>query len=401
MSVLLKCLSAAERERIAERILKEPKPYGRKIGAHCPFHKENTPGGSFFYDPENDYGFCYGCQNGGDLINIYNEINGYESASKDGFKAFFEEFAPYALENLLKNKNWKKDKDSFFEEYEREKKWQASGLFSPEEIWEKKALEFVEEKNKELLADRELLKQVLMRWRIEPKTVEALKIGYVKNPKGEFKAQVAFGLPDEKNEKGKPKVLYFPQGLVLPVFRGGRLMRLKIRVENQQENFPRYLAVRGGNPNCYAVYGDENCHTWVITETERDAAYVWQELKDYGIGAMGVGSCKIPPDDEAMKLLYHCDLIINMLDNDDAGARASWKFEYDPAKFSWNQQFAHAVRLPVLKEYGKDIGEMALRFVPMYEYVKLVMPPFVRRKCDRIYSESHKEEIDFKMLARG
>lgn len=391
MSILLKCLSAAEREQIAERILKEPKPYGRKIGAHCPFHAEKTPGGSFYYDPEQDYGFCYGCQQGGDLINIFNEINGYEQGSKEGFKAFFEEFAPHALESLMQKRNWKKDKDSFLEEYEKEKKWQAQAALSPEEIWQKKAFEFCEEKNRELLEDKALLQEVFRRWRITPETVREWGLGYVKNPKGEFKAQVAFGLPDEKNDKGKPKVLYFPQGLVVPVVRNNILMRVKIRAENPGDNFPRYMAVKGGNPSCYAVFGEKDSPFWIVTETERDAIFLWQELKDYGFGAMGVGSCKIAPDEEAMRILYGCDVIVNMLDNDEAGARASWKLEYDPAKFSWNQTFAHTLRVPVLKEWGKDVGDMAARFVPVFEYLKTMLPPFAVRKAERIFCKKMEE----------
>lgn len=385
MSILLKCTSVSERVIIAEKILKEPKPYGSKIGAHCPFHSEKTPGGSFYYNPEQDYGFCYGCQTGGDLINIYCEIKGYEQGSKEGFKAFFEEFAPNALDSFLQKKNWKKDKESFFEEYEREKRWQAKAALSPEEIWQKKALEFVEDKNKELLGDRELLKMVFKRWRILPQTIERLKIGYVKNEKGEYKAQVAFGLPDEKNEKGKPKVLYFPQGLVVPIFRNGILMRLKIRAENPSENYPRYMALKGGNPSCYAVFGEKKSPFWVITETERDAMYLWQELKDYGFGAMGVGSCKIAPDEEAMKILSRCDLIVNMLDNDEAGSSASWRFQYEPGKFSWNQAFAHVIRIPVLKKWGKDVGDMASNYIEPFEFLKCGLPHFIIKQAEKIH----------------
>lgn len=385
MSILLKCTTISERQAIAEKILKEPKPYGCKIGAHCPFHEEKSPGGAFFYNPEQDYGFCYGCQAGGDLINIYCEIKGYEQGSKEGFKSFFEEFAPTALDSFLTKKNWKKDKDSFFEEYEKEKKWQARAALSPEEIWQKKALEFVLQKNKELMEDEDLMKMVFQRWRLVPEFIEAFRIGYVKNKKGEFKAQVSFGLPDEKNEKGKPKVLYFPQGLVIPVFRNNTLMRVKIRNENPQEGYPRYMALKGGNPNCYSVFGDKNCPFWIITETERDALYLYQELGIYGFGAMGVGSCKIAPDAEAMEILSKCDIIVNMLDNDEAGIKASWKFEYEPGKFNWNQNFAHVLRVPVLKEFGKDVGDMASKFVDPFEYLKQVLPQFIIKKAEKNY----------------
>ena len=43
---------------------------GRKLGIHCPWHKEETPG-ACWYDPELDRAVCYGCQHHGDLVDIY------------------------------------------------------------------------------------------------------------------------------------------------------------------------------------------------------------------------------------------------------------------------------------------------------------------------------------------
>ena len=66
---------------------------GRKLGIHCPWHKEETPG-ACWYDPELDRAVCYGCQHHGDLVDIYAVKMGLPEGSLEAIKGFFEKYAP-------------------------------------------------------------------------------------------------------------------------------------------------------------------------------------------------------------------------------------------------------------------------------------------------------------------
>ena len=67
------------------------KSTGDRLWASCPFHgPEKSP--SFKYDPAADKFFCFGCRVSGDLIDLYEKLNGISEG--DGFMAFRERYAP-------------------------------------------------------------------------------------------------------------------------------------------------------------------------------------------------------------------------------------------------------------------------------------------------------------------
>ena len=49
------------------------KPSGNKFLGLCPFHKEKTP--SFFVNRDEQLYYCFGCHEGGNIINFVEKIN--------------------------------------------------------------------------------------------------------------------------------------------------------------------------------------------------------------------------------------------------------------------------------------------------------------------------------------
>ena len=153
-------LSVSELERIAREMLNNPKGgvQGGKFSADCPFHSENTPGGSFFYKPEEDSCHCYSCGNGGDIIDIFCAVNGYGEGDPEGFKAFFELYCPDALKDDKRGEKPVRRVDL-------PKKWEPRSKEASPALWREKAREFVEKRNAELLRNADGL-ALLERWGI-------------------------------------------------------------------------------------------------------------------------------------------------------------------------------------------------------------------------------------------
>ena len=142
----------------------------------------------------------------------------------------------------------------------------------------------------------------------------------------------------------------------------------------------RYVALPGGE-ECYAIWGDPAWKIWVVVETERDAVLLWQELARYGIGAMGTGSAGKAPDPVSHTILSRADCIVNALDNDRAGAKASWKWIPDHG-FAWSV-YPHAVRWLVPSVIGKDVGDLPAAGIGVWEWIREGLPSYIRRDAER------------------
>jgi len=389
MGICREKLSCAERERIARALLAGcDSKNAMRIGAHCPFHTESTPGGAFYYSVEQDLAYCYSCQAHGDLIDVYAQVRGLPPDAPETFRAFFEEFAPSALgtrhaggprhkpgaAHAVDSAGDSQDPDA------PAASWEPTPVLEPSHVWAQHATKFVSECADALQKNDMALGLLQGLWGITPETAKNLRIGW--NDKDSFRAQKGWGLPDELNKNGRPRCIAMPAGYVFPVFGETKLLRVKIRVENPGQGKPRYMAVRGGSPNSYLVCANTATRVFVVVETERDAMYLWQELWQYGVGAMAAGTARLAPDARAHSYLSRAELVLNALDNDAAGARASWLFGYNPSRFSWNQTYAHCVRWPVPAGIGKDPGDMFGKLRP-WDWVAAAMPSTMVAWCEK------------------
>lgn len=383
-------LTASERESIARTLLSGCESHlknGSELWGHCPFHQEETPGGAFKYDVEKDVTHCFGCSTNEDLVGLYCHCKGLATDDAEGFRSFVNEYCGGAFSPKSKT-----------EKPAPPRVWEPKTREEATELWMKKASDFAADCNEVLLYDQEQLDR-LAAWGVTAKTVSELGIGW--NAKDQWRNYSGWGLPKLMNDKGKEKKIFLPKGFVFPVFdhEDFSLYRMQIRVEELSKFTPmRYREVVGGNPRL-CVFGDATTRIWVVVETIRDAMYAWQDLHHLRVGAMALGGATHRPDPIAHRLLMGADLIINALDNDQAGRFNSWHFEpWNPGKFAWMNQYAHAVRGLVPSRIGKDLGDLPKAGVELKAWFWAVLPEWVRaqfraEKVERIQTEQARKEV--------
>ncbi|UZP67731.1 hypothetical protein N1030_01810 [Desulfovibrio mangrovi] len=373
-------LDRATREQIVREVLVNPQPKGDKVGAHCPFHQEKTPGGAFFYDLEKDVGSCLSCGNHDDLLAIWNMHHGRQPDDSDGYREFVQ---TYFRENAPTAKAKKAAKTMG-----PPPAWQPRPYDLPPERWSQKAGEWVEECCAALLRNDARLEQ-LYAWGILPETVAALKIGWHEGEKGgsTYRKFTHWGLPYCENEKGNERCVRLPRGFVFPGYRGSgdgrRVISMHVRPDCPEfENDPKYIRITGSGNHLY-IFGEPHWKIWVTVETVRDAELLWQELAPLEVGAMAIGGASIRPDAEAHKILAGADLLLNAMDNDNAGKSNSWHFEpWNHGKFAWQTQYPNAVRWLVPSAIGKDVGDLPAAGVSVWDWFSAGLPDHILRRLE-------------------
>lgn len=368
MGAALEKLGEAECERIALALLQETgKKAGRRVGVHCPWHSERTPG-ACWYDPIKDKCTCYSCGNSGDVIDVFCQLEGLDPNAADSFRAFFQRFAPSA--DLARGEGGSAKK-------RRPQSWTPPRQHPEADnaTWQDKATQWVDDCATRLAAE-DLGR--LMQWGVNPDTAQACGIG--RQERDAFIPFSTWGLPYAENANGRERHIHLPKGFVFPVFDAeGALLRVKVRLDEPREDEPKYKAVVGG-AHCYGIWGERDFRVWFIVETERDGMLLWQELAPYGIGAMATGSASHPPDAVSHAILSRADCIVNALDNDPAGAKASWGFDPTSTSFRWNTAYAHCLRWMVPSALGKDAADLVGK-VNIVDWALQGLPAHVRRAC--------------------
>lgn len=361
-------LSPGERADVAENLLTNPQARGHEIWAHCPFHVEGTPGGAFSYNYVEDVAKCMSCGEASDLIGVFNAVQGRDPSDPDGFKAFKERYAPGAA-----SRPWREGAHAGEKRERVERRWAPRATDLPEPKWMERATAFVEHAAARLQESPEVLAQ-LKAWGIAPETAAKCKLGW--NERDKYPTRSSWGQPKELKEDGKERKIWLPEGLVLPMFADGKVVKIKIRrphPERGKESLKdrKYWEVNPGGSKRYFVYGRPEWLAWVIIETERDAAMVWQHSHGMRVGVMGTGSASARPDAAAAEILRRSALILVALDNDQAGGlNAKW----------WLDEFPLAVRWPAPPSAGKDPGDAIGQGLDIAAWVQAGLPSHVRRK---------------------
>lgn len=375
MGYALDHMSESDRESIARNIFPAMSTtFTGKLGygARCPFHVEGTTTEySFYYNPRDDNAYCFSCQAHTDLIGLFNVLHGRDENDPDGFKEFFEKYAPSVLEKGFLPRQPSAPRQPV--------DWTPKQTQPAPETWVQRGERFVAKRAATLLETQYALDQ-LARWGITPETAKACRIGWVDERR--FYHYQNWGLEPVLKPDGKPKKMYAPVGLVFPCYSGGVLRRIKIRADNPGEGELRYRAMEGGDAS-YGIWGRPESPFWIVVETERDAILCWQVLRRYGFGAMATGNASLPPDPHAHGILSRCECVVNALDNDHAGARASWGFSTQMEKFRWNEAYPHAIRWLVPGVVGKDVGDLPGAGIDVWEWLRRGLPSWVVAACLR------------------
>ena len=369
MGYALEFLGHHERELIARSVLQgidEQNSTPDKIAAHCPMHVEGTPGGAFFYNVADDIGGCFSCGQNTDLIGLFNLAQGREPGDPDGMREFIKEYGQGQTGNRAGKS---RARNGEFKQEIRLKPEEKA----PQE-WSDHALKFAKHCNEVLLNSPELLEQ-LWNWGILQETVEEQLIGW--NPERAFRPYTSWGLPYEENENGKERCIMLPAGFVFPCLRDGVVTRMQIRREDEQ---PKYYQIKGGGKGP-VVFGDLNSKMFVLVETIRDAELAYQELKKYGVAVIALGGASIRPTEELHKVLNKAELVLIALDTDPAGATNSFHFEpWNKARFAWMNVYPNAIRWPVPKTCGKDLGDLAGTPLSVEAWFFAGLPDYVKKK---------------------
>ncbi len=256
--------------------------------------------------------------------------------------------------------------------------WQPKVSTTPPEKWREKAMALVEWAEKCLWSPAG---EKALRWLREERflsdvTIKSSRLGWL--PKDIWRDREAWGLDEQLNDQGRPKRLWLPQGLVIPLLQGNEVHRIRIRRPDPGDG-PRYV-VLPGSINAPMVLG-ENREVFVIVESELDTLLLNQEAGDL-TGVVALGSASNRPDQRTTKLLRGARQILVALDGDDAGAAQAWRW--------WPENFNRVRRLPPVS--GKDPGDMMKVGVNLRDWVsaRLDQP----RQVDSLSAGSSEDNTD-------
>ncbi len=197
----------------------------------------------------------------------------------------------------------------------------------PPVLWREKAACFVNWSYEQLLLSPAAMEGVLVRG-FHESSIAKYKIGYCRNPdsgqfKDLFRNKADWGLASTPSNK-----LWLPHGIVIPTFRNGEVVKLKIRRSDWKPGEPHKYVVVSGSMKAPALFGDLQLHVSVVVESEFDAMLLQQEAGDVcsciALGGLG------KPDLETHHLLSGCPLVLFALDFDEPGKKAYsfWKSAY-------------------------------------------------------------------------
>ncbi len=315
--------------------------------------KENSGEGSYW---------CRQCGNAGDAIQFLRDFEGlgYREACQRLGKTPHKMPAhksPYVPSNEEKPKDvWKPDPEQG----------------APPEKWRQKARKLANWafENLIIMEPDERIKDWLARRGVNEWVIKYFGFGWNPGNDGKdlFRPRESWGLPTELKSNGRKKMLWIPQGLIIPDLVGKEIHRIRIRRESDN---PKYYVLPGSAMNCLV----EDCgptgsrcfgsRCYVLVESELDAGmiYYWANRGQKITGVVALGNSSRRPDANTTLLLKNAAVILNALDYDTAGAhQVKW----------WQENFPQTKRWPVPR--GKDPGEAFEKGVDIQEWVKAGLP---------------------------
>lgn len=218
-------------------------------------------------------------------------------------------------------------------------------------------------------------------------TANRLQLGWISEDV--YRTRESWGLPTVMSEKtGKPKRLWFPQGLVIPHFSikvGARFVdRIRIR---RPEGDPRYYVIPGSS-SAQMVLGESDRFVMIV-ESELDAILI-DQIAGQITSVIAIGTSAAKPDRPAADVLIKASHITIALDADDAGNKASaW----------WRQNYQQVNVNPV--PVGKDPSEAFQAGVNIYDWVISGWPEGLRtvalqlagkKTCRKVMDETRQSD---------
>ena len=267
---------------------------------------------------------------------------------------------------------------------------------SPADLWQEKSENFITWAQQRLVENAEVVKWLDARG-INAEVAVTARLGWNPGEDGKdiFRPRTAWGLPDLKKENGRSRMLWIPQGLIIPYSVDGIIQRIRVRRPEEhrtKENPYPYYVVPGSSMSTMVI-GSER-RAFVIIESELDgiACAAAQDLA----GAVALGTLEGKPDAAAYAILKGALQILNALDYGDKGGG---KKAAERAMKWWLDNFSDRCdRWPVPK--GKDPGEAFQMGIDLGQWIKAGLPPAVMINKGRVAETSTKELIRTKATTR-
>jgi len=230
------------------------------------------------------------------------------------------------------------------------------------DTWLNSADAFVDQSSKNLWKNPEALARLQQSKFLTQKTIARYRIGY--NETAMYVDRSRWGLSEELNDKGRPKKIWLPRGIVIPRYsHDGKLCGIKIRRPEEDlrnKDDPRYVFVPGGSNSL--MFCGKNRSSFIVVESELDAIFLAQE----GVGllsAVALGSAANWPDQESFELLKRANKIFLCLDSDNAGKNKK-KIE------EWVSILPNLSCLYLPSSYGKDATDAAKNGFPIRAWLE-------------------------------
>ena len=165
-----------------------------------------------------------------------------------------------------------------------------SPIVPPNAAWQERAANLVFWAACQLRETPEVQEWLLLERGITLNAALSANLGWI--PQDYYRPREAFGLPPEIKENGKPRRVWIPRGLSIPVVTGrGEILRVKIRVAPEPgRDRPKYIPIPQVE-KCTVPFLRER-HTgaavWQVVESELDAVLLAQEAGHLvNVAAMG------------------------------------------------------------------------------------------------------------------
>lgn len=192
--------------------------------------------------------------------------------------------------------------------------------------WQKSAWSFLHNSRMVLQsANCSQEREYLRRRGLNEKTITG--VGW--NPTTIWLLREGWGLLPELNEDTrKPKKIWLPEGLVVPVFDKDLIHRLRIRLSQRAFEASKewtngkgvkYIEVTGSGHDPLCLFGQDGSTTWAVVESELDALLIRQEAGDL-VNVMGLGSVNVRLPFGMVSKLSRGSVLV-CLDYDEAGIK--------------------------------------------------------------------------------
>jgi DNA primase len=315
-------------------------------------HKANSKGGRFW---------CRGCDWSGDAIEYlrtFRRMTFKEACDYLGFKM------PTTPRRISSHKS--------------KPTWKPKEMQTPSDQWQSRARQYLAGAVHNLWSDTG---QRWIGWLKEVRglneaTIRTYKLGL--QPIDRWEEREDWGLEHILKENGKAKMLWFPEGLVIPYFIDDQIFQLSFRRKKSAGGL-RYLHLDGSHSHPMVLYPQRDI--LIVVESALDGFLLGQEAGDL-VGVIILGSAKGQPGRELASLLKDKRLLLLALDADAAGARDHrW----------WLEQFTNSRRWPPIR--GKDPGEMFSQGMDLRLWIEVG----IARYLDEV-SEPEEEEAELPPL---